>query len=83
MNQQDNIETNDQSIIIEDLAARNAEEIKSESNSKAKNASVLPVSAASAANGLADLEPQGDIVGGLKGTPQTCINNTKSNGCSG
>lgn len=73
-----------QSIVIEDLAARNAVEIKSESNSKAKNAGILPSSAASAANGrLADLEPQGDIVGGLKGTPQTCINNTKSNGCSG
>ena len=83
MKQQDNLGTNDQSIIIEDLSAQNADEIKGGPTPKSKRVVVLQSSVAdSATSGLTDLEPQGDIVGGLKGAPQTCVNNTDSIICS-
>ena len=83
MKQQNNLGTNDQSIISEDLAAQNADEIKGGPTPKSKRFVTLESSVAgSATSGLTDLEPQGDIVGGLKGAPQTCVNNTSSISCN-
>ena len=67
-----------QGASLADLAAQNADEIKG----GPKRIFIGGLSVNEAPTALLDLEPQGHIVGGLKGSPQTCVNNTKSIGCS-
>lgn len=74
MNQQSNQKPNNQSIVIEDLAAKNAEEIKGGPTPIMKRDVILKTSVTEN-SGLEDLEPIADVQGGaLKGKPQHLVN---------
>ncbi|HKQ76421.1 MAG TPA: hypothetical protein VJ810_22190 [Blastocatellia bacterium] len=55
---------NNQSNVIEDLAAQNAEEIKGGPTPKSKRDLILKTSVADLDRAIGDLEPQVDVVGG-------------------
>ncbi|MGE0126827.1 MAG: hypothetical protein AB7U82_01890 [Blastocatellales bacterium] len=55
-----------QSVVIEDLNAQNAEEIKGGPTPKSKRDVILKTSVAGQESALDDLEPQGDVVGGTR-----------------
>jgi hypothetical protein len=53
-----------QASLIADLEASNAEEIKGGPSTQSKRDVILKTSLAASSSNLADLEPQGDVVGG-------------------